>query len=179
MAQSEIFVMFDFVTTTVERFNHVPGGSNFLFLDGHVEFARFGQEPATRADPLGLPECGPAPRRSLAYERKPWRVVSGGLRQAFAGWRRPAHGFDRCGPDRRAGAAHLPPGFEKHTERCRELAHAIFVTLGEWLPAVLVGQLDHREDSPLRVLDWNGQEVLRGGSARVIGSPVAATWPAQ
>ena len=49
MAQSEIFVMFDFLTTTVERFNHVPGGSNFLYMDGHVKFGRFGQEPATRA----------------------------------------------------------------------------------------------------------------------------------
>ena len=49
MAQSEIFVMFDFLTTTVDRFNHVPGGSNFLYLDGHVEFERFGEHPATRA----------------------------------------------------------------------------------------------------------------------------------
>ena len=49
MAQSEIFVMFDYLTTNAERFNHIPGGSNFLYLDGHVEFARFGTEPATRA----------------------------------------------------------------------------------------------------------------------------------
>ena len=49
MAQSEIPVMLDFMTTDVDRFNHIPGGSNFLYLDGHVEFARLGQAPATRA----------------------------------------------------------------------------------------------------------------------------------
>jgi prepilin-type processing-associated H-X9-DG protein len=27
--------------TAVNRFNHVPGGSNVLFMDGHVEFVRF------------------------------------------------------------------------------------------------------------------------------------------
>ena len=48
-AQSSIAVMFDFVTTVPTEFNHVPGGSNVLYLDGHVEFQRYpGAFPATR-----------------------------------------------------------------------------------------------------------------------------------
>jgi len=42
--------MFDTVDLTVADFNHVPGGSNTLFMDGHVEFVRFpGKFPASRA----------------------------------------------------------------------------------------------------------------------------------
>lgn len=43
-AQSEIVVMFDCISLTPGGdipFNHVPGGSNVLFMDGHVEFIRF------------------------------------------------------------------------------------------------------------------------------------------
>jgi len=40
-SQSDIFVMFDTISTRVEDFNHVPGGANVLFFDGHVEFIRF------------------------------------------------------------------------------------------------------------------------------------------
>jgi len=29
---------------SIARFNHIPGGSNVLYMDGHVEFARYGQE---------------------------------------------------------------------------------------------------------------------------------------
>lgn len=39
-AQSEVFVMMDRLSTVVEDYNHVPGGSNVLYLDGHVEFVR-------------------------------------------------------------------------------------------------------------------------------------------
>ncbi len=44
-AQSEIAAMWDQALTqgdggTVTAFNHVPGGSNCLFMDGHVEFGR-------------------------------------------------------------------------------------------------------------------------------------------
>jgi len=46
MAQSTIAVMFDSIegarsSDRVQRFNHVPGGGNALFMDGHVEFIRF------------------------------------------------------------------------------------------------------------------------------------------
>ena len=51
-AQSDIVVMFDSVTTgeaehaaAAVRFNHVPGGSNILYMDGHVQFVRLEQRP--------------------------------------------------------------------------------------------------------------------------------------
>ena len=40
-AQSEIFIMFDMVAVAVQGFNHVPGGSNVLYMDGHVEFVKY------------------------------------------------------------------------------------------------------------------------------------------
>lgn len=43
-AQSDIFVMWDNVSTKVEKFNHVPGGSNVLYMDGHVEFVKYPSE---------------------------------------------------------------------------------------------------------------------------------------
>ena len=44
-AQSAIFIMWDNVSSEVARFNHVPGGSNVLFMDGHVEFRKYPGEP--------------------------------------------------------------------------------------------------------------------------------------
>jgi prepilin-type processing-associated H-X9-DG protein len=43
-AQSELAAMWDIVMTEVTHFNHVPGGANVLFLDGHVEFIRYPSE---------------------------------------------------------------------------------------------------------------------------------------
>jgi len=43
-AQSEISVIYDIVDTDVGDFNHIPGGSNVLYLDGHVSFVRFRDE---------------------------------------------------------------------------------------------------------------------------------------
>jgi prepilin-type N-terminal cleavage/methylation domain-containing protein/prepilin-type processing-associated H-X9-DG protein len=41
-AQSEIFIMWDDVSgSTAGLFNHVPGGGNVLYLDGHVSFVRY------------------------------------------------------------------------------------------------------------------------------------------
>lgn len=50
-AQSELPVMYDLVSSNAEDFNHIPGGSNILYMDGHVAFERFpGEEfPMTRA----------------------------------------------------------------------------------------------------------------------------------
>jgi len=48
LAQSELWVMSDFVISRPDLFNHVPGGSNVLYMDGHVEFLRYeeqGQAP--------------------------------------------------------------------------------------------------------------------------------------
>jgi len=41
MAQSEIEIMSDLISTNVAQYNHVPGGANILFLDGHVEFVKY------------------------------------------------------------------------------------------------------------------------------------------
>ena len=62
-AQSSIWVMLDLVAgiearmngtlrNTVQAFNHVPGGANVLFMDGHVEFMKYrmeGEFPANGA----------------------------------------------------------------------------------------------------------------------------------
>ncbi len=40
-AQSDISVMFDTLSADVSSFNHIPGGSNVLYLDGHVQFQRY------------------------------------------------------------------------------------------------------------------------------------------
>jgi prepilin-type N-terminal cleavage/methylation domain-containing protein/prepilin-type processing-associated H-X9-DG protein len=41
LAQSEVPVMWDAVAIVVEMFNHIPGGSNVLYMDGHVSFERY------------------------------------------------------------------------------------------------------------------------------------------
>lgn len=41
MAQSTVYIMFDQVSTASSMFNHVPGGCNVLYMDGHVEFLRY------------------------------------------------------------------------------------------------------------------------------------------
>lgn len=56
-AQSEIFIMWDQVSTSQSAFNHVPGGSNVLYMDGHTEFVKYpGKAPVSRnvAEVLGL-----------------------------------------------------------------------------------------------------------------------------
>ncbi len=40
-AQSKIPVMMDTVTTRARNFNHIPGGSNVLYMDGHVAYIRY------------------------------------------------------------------------------------------------------------------------------------------
>ncbi|MCX5770393.1 MAG: DUF1559 domain-containing protein [Candidatus Hydrogenedentes bacterium] len=41
LAQSELPVMWDWLGTVASSFNHVPGGCNVLFMDGHVEFIKY------------------------------------------------------------------------------------------------------------------------------------------
>ncbi len=43
MAQSTVFIMFDQLSTNSGMYNHIPGGSNVLYMDGHVEFLRYEQ----------------------------------------------------------------------------------------------------------------------------------------
>jgi prepilin-type N-terminal cleavage/methylation domain-containing protein/prepilin-type processing-associated H-X9-DG protein len=40
-AQSEVWIMGDAISAAAASYNHVPGGSNVLYLDGHVEFQRY------------------------------------------------------------------------------------------------------------------------------------------
>ena len=45
--------MWDRVAVAIENFNHIPGGSNVLFMDGHVKFIKFpGDDPVTRLNSL-------------------------------------------------------------------------------------------------------------------------------
>jgi prepilin-type N-terminal cleavage/methylation domain-containing protein/prepilin-type processing-associated H-X9-DG protein len=44
-SQSSVFVMYDNVSQTSVQFNHVPGGSNVLYMDGHVEFVKYPGPP--------------------------------------------------------------------------------------------------------------------------------------
>jgi len=48
--QSEIVVMHDAISEEVSHFNHVPGGSNVLYMDGHVDFVRYTGDPAPPAE---------------------------------------------------------------------------------------------------------------------------------
>jgi prepilin-type N-terminal cleavage/methylation domain-containing protein/prepilin-type processing-associated H-X9-DG protein len=43
VAQSEVWVMADVISTGASAylFNHIPGGCNVLYMDGHVEFIRY------------------------------------------------------------------------------------------------------------------------------------------
>ncbi len=40
-AQSDIWIMTDRLSSVAADFNHVPGGANVLFLDGHVQFISY------------------------------------------------------------------------------------------------------------------------------------------
>lgn len=40
-AQSQIVVMHDAVSDEAAHFNHIPGGSNVLYMDGHVSFIKY------------------------------------------------------------------------------------------------------------------------------------------
>lgn len=47
-SQTSIPIMFDLVSTVGSDYNHIPGGSNVLYMDGHVSFIKFpGEFPAT------------------------------------------------------------------------------------------------------------------------------------
>ncbi len=57
-AQSEIAVMWDIVCDDIEHFNHVPGGSNVLFMDGHVEFLLYPHGGSGPGGTWTYPEVG-------------------------------------------------------------------------------------------------------------------------
>jgi prepilin-type N-terminal cleavage/methylation domain-containing protein/prepilin-type processing-associated H-X9-DG protein len=48
-AQSTVFMMWDRVSINPADFNHVPGGCNILYMDGHVEFVKYpGKAPVSK-----------------------------------------------------------------------------------------------------------------------------------
>jgi prepilin-type N-terminal cleavage/methylation domain-containing protein/prepilin-type processing-associated H-X9-DG protein len=58
-AQSTIVVSYDWGrapqgAVAAEDFNHVPGGDNILYMDGHVEFAKYSQPAGTSAWPVSV-----------------------------------------------------------------------------------------------------------------------------
>lgn len=49
-AQSDIWVYADVTSARGKEFNHIPGGSNVLYMDGHVEFLGYpGKAPVSKA----------------------------------------------------------------------------------------------------------------------------------
>lgn len=42
-SQSQTWIMTDAPSTLVSEYNHIPGGSNVLYLDGHVSFVKYEQ----------------------------------------------------------------------------------------------------------------------------------------
>lgn len=52
-AQSALAVAWDVVGEDATVYNHVPGGANVLFMDGHVEFQKYSPNGVTAASPIG------------------------------------------------------------------------------------------------------------------------------
>ena len=52
-AQSELAAIWDVTSTDPSIFNHIPGGCNVLYLDGHVEFLRYIPRPDAPPDGAG------------------------------------------------------------------------------------------------------------------------------
>ena len=81
-SQSELFIMWDHFAQSnthwssgneaISRFNHVPGGSNVLFLDGHVEFLRLNQKA-----PIMSGICNSGDMRALCLYPS-WGTLFGG-----------------------------------------------------------------------------------------------------
>ena len=44
-AQSDLAIMWDITSVEVGNYNHLPGGANVLYMDGHVEFHRYPGDP--------------------------------------------------------------------------------------------------------------------------------------
>ncbi len=55
-AQSQVWIMGDMIGIDTTLYNHIPGGSNVLYLDGHVEFLRY-QEAGPGPVNAGIGYC--------------------------------------------------------------------------------------------------------------------------
>jgi prepilin-type N-terminal cleavage/methylation domain-containing protein/prepilin-type processing-associated H-X9-DG protein len=53
-AQSSVFIMLDTLSggSNIGYFNHIPGGCNVLFMDGHVEFIKYIADPNGATQPV-------------------------------------------------------------------------------------------------------------------------------
>jgi prepilin-type processing-associated H-X9-DG protein len=49
LAESDLVVMWDMISDDGEGYNHLPSGSNVLYMDGHVEFVHYTSEQDTGA----------------------------------------------------------------------------------------------------------------------------------
>lgn len=49
-AQSSVWIMFDQLATNPTAYNHIPGGANVLYMDGHVSFLRYERNGAPPAN---------------------------------------------------------------------------------------------------------------------------------
>lgn len=57
-AQSEIVLMNDHAAPHVEHLNHVPGGVNVLYLDGHVDFVTWAPAGGGLSNPFPMNDAG-------------------------------------------------------------------------------------------------------------------------
>jgi prepilin-type processing-associated H-X9-DG protein len=82
-AQSAICIMFDTLGNgaSIGLFNHIPGGYNVLYMDGHVEFVKFpGKGPipyasykaGVRRFPELVPDSPDAPGAALSRTARTW-----------------------------------------------------------------------------------------------------------
>jgi prepilin-type N-terminal cleavage/methylation domain-containing protein/prepilin-type processing-associated H-X9-DG protein len=55
MAEGDIHIMWDQTSTNPKGFNHIPGGSNVLYLDGHVDFLRLNERVPVKPGNSYLP----------------------------------------------------------------------------------------------------------------------------
>jgi len=51
-AQSAIPVLWDIVAISADKFNHVPGGGNTVYMDGHVDFTKYPNRSCVLMNPL-------------------------------------------------------------------------------------------------------------------------------
>jgi len=48
VSQSDLAVMWDTIMQMAVHFNHIPGGANILYMDGHVTFRKYGDTDASQ-----------------------------------------------------------------------------------------------------------------------------------
>jgi len=87
-AQSTLFVMWDHYTNGADyvspsggasaRFNHIPGGSNVLYMDGHVEYVKLNQKAPMKAT-TGLAGFAGSPAPPYANQWMSYAGLFGGM----------------------------------------------------------------------------------------------------